>query len=570
MSGPDRRPGSEPEYAPPVDPWAAAEAEHRAALEAEREAALLEAADQTTADQAAEQAADQTTPERTAPTVPTQSAPDRTMLDHTALISGDVTTGGAAPTDGSPDRTAEPAAAGGRRGLFAYRRAILWGAAAVTVVVAASAAALVFWWPRDGAALDFRALDDVRKLAAPESSTFVATQVVGDRTYLAGAPAEGPLVVTAVGTTTGDEIWRSDAAGTVAQWERVVGLPGEDAVVAIGRPDPSDPALRLVVLGGDKGALLWERQLGSDDKVLFVGDTVIVAEKETAQVVGLDLHDKGKVRWTKANPKNTSGGTATAVVAATTPDDLAGPADGEGTAFAPDLGDDTRFVQIGADRSAQVFDAVSGKRVTQRSNVAEPDDIVLAHDGTLFVASAQNGYQIVRYDLAKLGQPALVYAAPDSTRQLLRLAPCGSGRLCLLDAAGYDKKTTDVVAVGAGGDGELWRRPAPGAETLVPVGTSVLIGRDTSPASVRLVDAKGATGWDRGGSAVRVDRGNVLLFAKPLPDNAADVSVAGQHLGDEVVQLGPMTGAVTSSCSWNAEIIACAADDGFVLRRFVA
>lgn len=234
-----------------------------------------------------------------------------------------------------------------------------------------------------------------------DNTALIATHVVGDRTYLAGAPNDGPLVVAAVRTTTGDEIWRSDVAGTVGQWERIFGLPGEDAVAAFGRPDSSDAALRLVVLGGDDGALQWERPLGAEDEVLFVGDTVIVAEKDTAQVVGLDLHDHGKVRWAKINPKDTSGGTATAVVSATTVDDLAGPADGGGTAFAPDLGDDTRFVQIGADRSAQVFDAASGERVTQRANVAEPDDIVLAHDGKLFVAVAQNGYQVLRYDLAK-------------------------------------------------------------------------------------------------------------------------------------------------------------------------
>jgi hypothetical protein len=256
------------------------------------------------------------------------------------------------------------------------------------------------------------------------------------------------------------------------------------------------------------------------------------------------------------------------VVAATTPADLAGPADGDGVAFAPDPGDDTRVVLIGADRSAQVFDAASGDTVTERANVAEPDDLILAHDGRLFVGSAQNGYQIVRYDLGKLGQPAIVYAAADSARQLKTLSPCGTGRLCLIDAKGYDKKTAEVVAVDAAGDGELWRTATSEAQTLVPIGTSVLVGRSTSPVSVRLLGAGGAVGWDRNGSAARVNAANLLAFAKPLPDNAADVSVVGQHLGDELVQLGPMTGAVTSTCTWSTSIMACAADEGFVLRRF--
>jgi hypothetical protein len=551
MSGPDGRPDPDPVYAPPEDPWAVAEAEHQRALEAERQAALLDASDPTEQDFSAPD-----------PNLPEWARPDPTALDQHPPEQ-------ATSTPTASETSGREAAAGGGRGLFAYRRAILWGAAAVTVVVAVSAAALVYWWPRDDAPLDFRALSDVRTIGFPESATYVATQVVGDRTYLAAAPDNAPLVVTAVDTRTGDQIWQSQAAGTVGQWERVVGLPGEDAFVAIGRPDASDSAvLRMVALGGDKGELLWERPLTSDDKVLFVGDTVIVSEKQAAQVVGLDLHDRGKVRWTKANPKSTSGGTATAVLAATTPADLAGPADNDGVAFAPDLSDDLRFVMIGADRSAQVFDAVTGKSVTQRANVAEPDDVVLAHDGELFVGSAQNGYQIVRYDLGKLGQPALVYAAPDSTRELRSLASCGTDRLCLVDTKSYDKKTAEVVAVDTTGEGELWRKPVPDAESLVPVGTSMLVGRATSPVSVRLLGADGATGWDRNGSAVRVNAGNVLLFTKALPDNAADVSAAGQHLGDGQVELGPMTGAVTSSCSWSTAIMACAGDGVFELRRF--
>jgi molecular chaperone HscA len=553
MSGPDGRPDSEPVYATPEDPWAVAEAEHQRALEAERQAALLEASDPT------EQ--DFTAPD---PNLPEWARPDPTALDQRTPDQATPT-----PTSTDPDPSDGDAAAGGGQGLFAYRRMIFWGAAAVTVVVAVSAAALVYWWPRDTAPLDFRALTDVRTVGMPESTTYVATQVAGDRTYLAAAADGAPLVVTAVDTTTGDQIWQSQAGGTVGQWERVVGLPGEDAVVAIGRPDASDSAsLRMVALGGDKGELLWERVLTADDKVLFVGDTVIVSEKEAAQVVGLDLHDKGKVRWTKANPKNTSGGTATAVVAATTPADLAGPADNDGVAFAPDLGDDVRFVMIGADRSAQVFDAVTGKSVTQRANVAEPDDVVIAHDGKLFIGSAQNGYQIVRYDLGKLGQPAIVYAAPDSTRQLRLLNPCGTDRLCLVDTKSYDKKTAEVVAVNTAGEGEVWREAVPDAESLVPVGTSMLVGRSTSPVSVRLLGADGATGWDRNGSAVRVNSGNVLLFTKPLPDNAADVSAAGQHLGDGQVELGPIIGAITSSCSWSTAIMACAGDGVFMLKRF--
>ena len=137
-----------------------------------------------------------------------------------------------------------------------------------------------------------------------------------------------------------------------------------------------------------------------------------------------------------------------------------------------------------------------------------------------------------------------------------------------MDTAGYDAKTAAVVAVDVADGAELWRTPVDNAKTLVPVGESVIVGRSSSPVATRLLDPKGAQVWERAGTAARLDGGNILWFAKALTPYPEDVSIAGEHLGDDAAQLGPLTGTRTESCSWGTEIIACAADEAFVLRRF--
>ncbi|PWU44707.1 hypothetical protein DLJ46_24605 [Micromonospora globispora] len=74
---------------------------------------------------------------------------------------------------------------------------------------------------------------------------------------------------------------------------------------------------------------------------------------------------------------------------------------------------------------------------------------------------------------------------------------------------------------------------------------------------------------ERPGVAVRVDAGNLLVFADPLTSGEDDRSVAGVGAeSGKVVELGQLTDVRGESYSWNTSVIACGAAKEFVLHRF--
>jgi hypothetical protein len=107
-----------------------------------------------------------------------------------------------------------------------------------------------------------------------------------------------------------------------------------------------------------------------------------------------------------------------------------------------------------------------------------------------------------------------------------------------------------------------WHRKQTGVQRLVPVGDEVLAVQD-SPAQVTLLDAKGKPTWTRAGAAARLDGGNLLLFSKALSTGIDDPSLAGEHLGDKEVQLGPLDDARPATCAWDTKVIACAGEKDF-------
>jgi hypothetical protein len=109
--------------------------------------------------------------------------------------------------------------------------------------------------------------------------------------------------------------------------------------------------------------------------------------------------------------------------------------------------------------------------------------------------------------------------------------------------------------------------PADRIKELVPVGESVLAVQD-SPAQVTLFDPNGHVTWTMAGEVARLDAGNLLLFTKALSTGLDDLSLAGQHLGDKTVQLGPLLQVTPSTCAWDTEVIACAGDKDFQIREF--
>ncbi|MFI7542927.1 Hsp70 family protein [Actinoplanes sp. NPDC049599] len=520
-------PGAEPQYAEPVDPWATGEA---AAFGNATGGPILH-------------------PVSGAPiSASPASAPPESWL---------------ASTHPDPGGSAEAKAK-----LPAYRRKGLWIVAAATVVVLGAAATVTaLFWP-GYPALDYQPLAELHRIkpAVPVTTAFNATALRDGRAYFASVDDNGTLGVVAAATDTGKAVWTSVEAGTASRWEFFFAVP--DAVVAITDSDSTTSTRRMVLLNPGDGKKLWERTIDTGDDVLFAGDKAVLIDRREGRLVGLEIRKRGNGRWEKKNPKSQYGLTGTKVVTVTTGADFTGPASAGGAPFAEAFDDDQRIVQIGADDSARVLDADSGDvLVGPRQSVAKTDDQLIAHDGRLIVAESTDAHRLFAYDLAKL-DPKVLYTPPSANARLDHLTPCGTDRICLVETTGYATDTAQVVAIDAAKGGVVWRRTVAGVDRIVPVGEAVLATADTSPVQVSLLDAKGRVSWTRGGVVGRLDAGNTLQFSKALSASADDPALAGEHLGDNAVPLGPLDGVRSSTCSWDTTHLACVAAEDFVIQRF--
>jgi hypothetical protein len=160
-----------------------------------------------------------------------------------------------------------------------------------------------------------------------------------------------------------------------------------------------------------------------------------------------------------------------------------------------------------------------------------------------------------------------VYRAADADRSLGQLAPCGEDRVCVLDSRS-GSETVELAAVQVDG-GQLWRRPARDADSILPVGDRVLVATDSPDARWTLRDSDGGELLSRDGTAVRVDDGNLLSFAGTFSTSSTDLSLAGVGaLSGSATELGPLPQTRGETCSWNRSVIACMADEQFVLWRY--
>ena len=196
----------------------------------------------------------------------------------------------------------------------------------------------------------------------------------------------------------------------------------------------------------------------------------------------------------------------------------------------------------------------------------------MAYAGTLFVGSQESPYQIEAYDLASLGEPQVVYTAHDPRRQVRAGAPCGDGRICVLDSISSDDKTTEIAAIDVAAHKELWRRPAHGTDTLVPVGDRVLATNVTGePASV-LYDPDGRQllkPEDQHAVGVRVTGGSLLLFSASPSTSTDDVSLVGVSAADGGrTALGQVPKVRAKSCTWTDRYLVCPTDKDFEAWRF--
>ncbi|MBL7254538.1 Hsp70 family protein [Paractinoplanes lichenicola] len=464
--------------------------------------------------------------------------------------------GGYHPGPGGPAGPPAPDRPRGTR-----RRWIVATAAALILVIAAGATAAWAFWPRYPG-LDYQTLGSPVHVppAIPLTSAFHDAVIHGNRAYLASSNTDsGKIGVVAIDADKDRPAWSNPDAGTAKAWEAMIALPAAVALISDG--DYETDSRELVLLAADTGRQLWKRTLGDDDDIYFQGDRALIADRENKQLLGLDLAN-GNERWKQPDLE----GSQSEMFSVTTPADLSGPAGATGRPLSPDLGDDPRVVQIGGtDDTARVIDANTGKILATRPDVADTSDDVVAHNGRLLVRKAADTNRLVAYGLDNLDGADIIYTSPSREARLWRLSPCGDDRVCALEGTGPGDENAQLVAVNIPDGKTAWKTAAPRSDVIIPVGEAVLTAYSTD---ARLVDADGKEVWSGKQAAVRLDAANILELSKPFAGYVDDPALAGRHLGDTPVQLGPLRGVNTDTCSWNLTHLACATDKDFVLIRF--
>ena len=468
---------------------------------------------------------------------------------------------GPPPGPGLAGATPSPPGGGTR-----WRRA-RWVVLGAVLALAGVATAATLYVTRDRYPdLKFDSLRELNRVSAgAERPVGMWTAVLDDRAYLAFPLPDDRLEVVAVDASTGDPLWRRPTDVRADDWEGIIAVPGAVAVLA---DAPGSSAARpLAVLDGRTGEQRWQRVLRGDDDVYFADDTAVLVDRAANELVGLRLTD-GKVKWTQPNPRDQYAGGRTVVRPVGTDAAAGGPAFLDGTPRDPWTGKGRRLIQVGADRSVRLLDMASGAVLRQWGSVADLDDLVVAHEDRLYVAANEGGFQLLAYDLGSDAEPVVLHRSGNDEYRPKELIACGARRACLLQVPNNDAARTEVVAATEGKGAVIWS--APGVAGLVPLGEQVLAQWESPEPTVTVFDAAGKPVLrDRGGVAVRLDEGNLLVFAK-APSVAADNRVLAGVWAEsgEVDELGELQNVRSSSCSWNTHVIACGAEKDFVLYRF--
>ncbi|MPZ29073.1 MAG: PQQ-binding-like beta-propeller repeat protein [Micromonosporaceae bacterium] len=467
---------------------------------------------------------------------------------------------GQPPAPGQALGPGQPPAPGDRRRLPRWLVMIAVATATASVI---SFAAVLLWPASESgphAPLDFRRFTSVARIDFATASRTTLTAVRGDRGY-AASEQDGDLHVVAFEVATGAQSWQRTITGA-PQWSRIVATQGGLLVLAY-EPDPTIPR-RMFVLDPETGEERWHQDVRGDDQLFFLRDALGWLDRDRGELRGLDLATGGD-RWRVDLPEGEP-----TVLPVTSDADLARPTDLRGDP-SPGAGDN-RIVVVAPDRSVRVIDGDDGRIVSERDNLAGPDDLLLAYQGRLFIAAAEPGYRLDSYDLAALSEVSQAhYEAPDAERYPDQLAACG-GRVCLLETVSFDRDTTELVAVDAVDGGELWRAPAAGAEQLLGVGEWVAAAAnvDFEP-SVVVYDRAGEPVLEREGLVVRLNDSNLLVLTG-IGAITGGVSVAGAAIegwdGDpfEVGRLPE--GVLEQECSWNERHLVCPDRSGVDIWQF--
>ncbi|ROT28088.1 Hsp70 family protein [Micromonospora sp. HM5-17] len=448
------------------------------------------------------------------------------------------------------------------------RRRVVWLGAGAAVAVVAVAAAAVLYLTRDPyPALDFAPFAEVGRIATREpDATTLLTTTGGDRAYVGYQRSDNRLDVAVVDPTTAKVARWFTTDETAERWLWLQALP-KALIVRGGATSSSDPGV-LVGFDPDTGKKLWSRQISGGAEAHSYDEYVVLLDRDADAVIGINARTGRE--WSLPSPKGEFGSDS-AVEPVHTPGEYGGTADAYGNHMLPNRGKEPGLVEVGADGSVRLIDVAAGKVLKERANAADTDDLLLAYEGELFVAPKSGGYGLARFDLRTLGTPTTVYTAPDKSRQPVDLLPCGEHQVCVLETAGTDSATAQLVAVRTDKAEVAWRRDVPKGERLRAVGQNIVVQTTSSGTTVRLFTPDGRKVLEREGVASRINGGNLLLFDDALSTYPGTMSVAGVVAkSGRLTQLGPLKEVVGTSCSWTTSVLICAGRSEFVLTRFVA
>ena len=472
-----------------------------------------------------------------------------------------------APPGAPPSPAGAPGPAAAARTSW-YRRRLAWVAAVAGVVVIALVAALaVAFWPDSGRTVHFRTFESVpgARIAMDDPNRVNAafTATLDDRSYVAWVNDKA-LKIAAIDLTNGKPAWGARQVAIADQWTRIWVVPG--AVIAFGETYGTGGHHVMYVLDPANGAERWHRDIESSDELIYFPGELVLASDTDNRTVGLDWAH-GDQKWVIQN-----GSSYVHVLRDASSDDLAVPTGFSGAAGPAGKGDHP-LLQITSDRKLTVYNADTGGSLRSRPSVGDPSGGYLAYDGKLYVVSDATPYQVQVFDLASLGEPRVLYTAPDPKRRPVKgaLAPCGDA-LCRLDNAGFDDKTTEVVSIDVTGKGQRWRAPAAGADTLVKVGDRVLTTSLTGTPVSALFDPSGRQllkREDTNSVAARITDGSLLVFSGEFSSYSGDVSLVGVNASDGArTALGPVPKARGLFCTWNERFLVCPTDKDFQVWRY--
>ncbi|WP_203926525.1 Hsp70 family protein [Virgisporangium ochraceum] len=452
------------------------------------------------------------------------------------------------------------------------RKTWLIGSAAVAgVLVVALVAAGAWWYFTRETPVDFTALESSKPTVpyGDGSPGRAASYTLGDVTYVVWT-RDTVVDVAAIDHADNRKLWQKQAPAGSEVWESLhVGPAG--IVLVPGSVSSSDPE-PMVVLDPNSGNPKWQRDINANERLFFYEAAIVLQSDADNAVRGLDWRTGGE-KWKLDHRTDERGNALTTQSVKVGAGDEAGipsPAPGS-TRVTP--GDDARLVQFDSDDGMRVVDVATGKQRTVTGVDVPSSTPILAVGDKVYLVVSSNGYQVREYDLAKPGKARVLYTEANSARKVdSPPVRCGDDRVCLVEQEGSGTRAAHVLALDTKEAKRVWREAAPGVETVVTMGSGVLATSDGSTPVSLLFDDDGKQVLPADARATvgtRVDGSSALLFSRSFTTYASEVALTGMTIDGKRTALGSIDVA-TSSCSWNATYLVCAADKEWRVWRFAA